>query len=141
MNTYVKEFLKRGLMFSGFGPIVLGIVFLCLSLSIDNFSLTGGEVLIGILSTYLLAFVHAGVSIFNQIEGWSVAKSVFFHLSSLYLAYVSCYLVNSWIPFEPLVIAIFTVAFVALYFIIWLIVYVSVKSVSRKLCREIEAKQ
>ena len=30
MNKYVKEFFKRGLIFSGFGPIVAGIVYLCI---------------------------------------------------------------------------------------------------------------
>ena len=32
MNCYVKEFLKRGLMFGGFGPIVAGIVYLILEI-------------------------------------------------------------------------------------------------------------
>ena len=27
MNKYVKEFLIRGMMFSGLGPIVLGIIY------------------------------------------------------------------------------------------------------------------
>ena len=31
MNNYVKEFFKRGLMFSGFGPIIIGIVYLVLN--------------------------------------------------------------------------------------------------------------
>ena len=31
MNKYVREFLHRGLMFGGFGPIVFGIIILCIS--------------------------------------------------------------------------------------------------------------
>ena len=27
MNKYLKEFFHRGLIFGGFGPIILGIVF------------------------------------------------------------------------------------------------------------------
>ena len=31
MNKYVREFLHRGMMFAGFGPIVFGIIILCIS--------------------------------------------------------------------------------------------------------------
>ena len=36
--------------------------------ALDDFSLGGSEVFLGIVSIYLLAFVHAGASVFNQIE-------------------------------------------------------------------------
>lgn len=133
MNKYVKSFLLRGLCFSGLGPIVAGIVFLCLHFAISDFSLSGAEVFLAIISTYLLAFLQAGASVFNQIEEWSVPKSLLAHLLTIYLAYVICYIVNSWIPFEPMVIVIFTLSFLVLYFVIWLTVYFSVKKVSRDL--------
>ncbi len=133
MNNYLKSFLHRGLIFGGFGPIIAGIVFLALSFSIENFSLTGSQVFCAIISTYILAFVQAGASVFNQIEHWPVAKSLFVHLSVLYVTYVSCYLLNSWIPFEPAVVAIFTAIFLITYFLIWGIVYFSVKSASKKM--------
>ncbi len=133
MNKYSKEFLHRGLMFGGFGPIILGIIFFILSKTLDNFSVNAGQILLGIVSTYVLAFVQAGVSVFNQIEAWSLPKSMFFHFSTLYLVYVLCYVLNSWVPFEWRVIAIFTAIFVAVYFIIWIAVYFSVKAASKKL--------
>ena len=133
MNKYLKEFLHRGLIFGGFGPIVLGIIFFILSKTIDDFSLDGSEVLLGIISTYLLAFVQAGVSVFNQIEHWSVPKSLLCHFGSLYAVYVFFYVVNSWIPFEWGVIGIFTAIFVVTYFIIWFTVYFIVKSTKKKL--------
>ena len=132
MNKYLKQFFLRGLMFGGFGPIIAGIIYFCISLSIDNFTLTGTEVLIGIISTYILAFVHAGVSVFNQIENWPIAKSLLLHMGTLYIAYILCYLVNSWIPFEPTVLLIFTGIFIAAYLIIWAIVYFSVKATTKK---------
>ena len=76
MNTYVKAFLYRGLLFGGFGPIVSAIVFFILSLTLPDFSLSGGQILAATVSTYLLAFIQAGASIFNQIEHWSTAKSL-----------------------------------------------------------------
>ena len=133
MNKYLKSFLHRGLIFGGFGPIVVGIVYFVLSLTIDSFSLSGGEVLLAIVSTYLLAFLQAGASVFNQIEEWSTARSLFFHFATLYIAYVICYLVNVWIPFEPAVILIFTAIFIAVYLVIWISVFFSVKSVEKRL--------
>lgn len=132
-SYYVKQFFLRGMAFGGFGPIVTGIVYLCLHLCNDNFSVSGMEMFTAILSTYLLAFVHAGVSVFNQIESWSVGKSLFFHLGSLYLTYVTCYLINSWIPFDWRVLLIFTASFVALYMIVWLIVYLCMRHTGKRM--------
>lgn len=136
---YVRSFFLRGAAFGGLGPIIAGMIYLILSFSIENFSLTGVEVFVAILSTYILAFIQAGASVFNQIEGWSIPKSIFFHLSFIYIAYVFCYLVNSWIPFDWKVILIFTGIFVLTYFIIWVSVYVSVKITSKKLNKKMGA--
>lgn len=133
MNKYVKEFLHRGLMFGGFGPIILAIIYFILSKTLDNFTLSGTEVLLGIISTYLLAFIQAGVSVFNQIEHWPLAKCLLCHLVSLYLAYSLCYVANTWIPFEPKVLLIFTLIFMAIYFIVWGIVCFIVKTTSKNL--------
>jgi hypothetical protein len=132
MKKYVKEFLLRGAFFGGFGPIVLAIIYLILSDTIENFSLNGIQVFVAIISTYLIAFLHAGASVFQGIESWPLAKSLICHFSVLYFAYVSCYLVNSWIPFEPIVLIIFTVSFIALYFLIWLIVFLAIKCTSKR---------
>lgn len=132
MNKYLKEFLHRGLMFGGFGPIITGIVYLILSYTLKDLSLSGVEVFIAIVSTYVLAFVHAGASIFNQIEEWPIMKSLLVNLVTLYVAYTSCYLINSWIPFDWTIILIFTAIFVAVYLAIWLVVYLSVKATTKR---------
>lgn len=138
MNKYLKEFLHRGLIFAGFGPIVLGIIFFVLSKTLDDFFVSGGQIFLGILSTYILAFVQAGVTVFNQIDHWSTPKSLFCHFGMLYVVYVLCYILNSWIPFEWGVIGIFTAIFVSTFFIIWFIVYFIVKVTSRKLNKKLK---
>ncbi len=138
MSKYAKEYLIRGLMFGGFGPIIAGIVFLSLHLSKADFSLTGSSVFLAILSTYILAFVQAGSSVFNQIEEWSVAKSTGIHFLSLYIVYIACYLVNSWLPFSWGVIAIFTGIFIFVYFAIWITVYLILKNASNGLNKAIK---
>ncbi len=133
MNKYLKEFFHRGLIFGGFGPIIAGIVYLILSCTINDFSVSGKEMFFAIISTYLVAFVHAGASIFNQIEEWGISKSIFFHFISLYIVYTLCYLFNSWIPFDVKVFAIYTAIFAAVYAIIWITVYFAVKSTGKKM--------
>ncbi len=133
MNRYLKEFLNRGLVFAGFGPIILGIIFFILSKTVDDFCVSGGQIFLGIISTYILAFVQAGASVFNQIEHWSLPKSLFCHFGMLYAVYVLCYVLNSWIPFEWGVIGIFTAIFVVTYFVVWFTVYFIVKATGKKL--------
>ena len=136
-RTPVKDFFLRGLLFGGFGPVILGIVYLILHFTLEDFTLTGDEVFIAILSIYLLAFVHAGASVFNQIESWPVAKSVLCHFGLLYVAYVLCYVINSWIPFEPVVLGIFTAVFAAVYGLVWLIVYTCIRATVKRLNRSL----
>ena len=133
MNRYLKEFLHRGLMFGGFGPMVGGIVFAILDLTLEDFSLGGVEMLIAILSTYVIAFVQAGATVFNQMEHWPLAKSMFCHFGLIYLAYLVSYLVNTWIPFEIVAVLIFTAIFVVAYLVVWLTVFLIVKSCEKRL--------
>ena len=137
MNKYMKSFLLRGAFFGGFGPVITATVYLIISFSIENFSLSAPEVFGGIVSTYLLAFIHAGCSVFNQIEEWPIAKSVFFHFLSLYIAYSVCYLVNSWIPFKLPIFLIFTASFIAMYAIVWCTVVIIAKLMEKKLNRKL----
>ena len=68
MNKYLKQFLLRGLRFGGFGPIILGFIYAIFESSVTDFSLSGTQTLVAIVSVYLLAFLQAGATIFNQIE-------------------------------------------------------------------------
>ena len=130
--------MLRGMLFGGFGPLVAGVVYAILELTVEGFSLGGVEVLWAIVSTYLLAFLQAGASVFNQIEEWPLAKSLLCHFLTIYVAYSGCYLLNSWIPFEPMVLVIFTGIFAITYAVIWLLVYFCVRRTSRRLNATIE---
>ena len=55
------------------------------------------------------------------------------HFSVLYFAYVACYLINSWIPFNINVLLIFTAVFIAIYLTIWITVLISLKLISKRL--------
>jgi hypothetical protein len=133
MNKYLKSFLQRGIAFGGLGPIVAGLVLFFIDLGTESIMLDGGEILLAIVSTYILAFVQAGVSVFNQIEHWSPARSLLCHFSLLFVTYSLTYILNSWIPFEPMVLLIFCLVFILVYFIIWGAVYLAVRAHTRKL--------
>ena len=105
--------------------------------TVTDFTLTGGQVLLAIVSTYLLAFVQAGASVFNTIDHWPLAKSLLCHFATLYAAYTLCYLGNTWIPFEPTVLLIFTAIFVGGYFLVWGIVWLCVKTASKKMNKQL----
>ena len=124
-------------MFGGFGPLVIGAIFYIMSLTVEGFSITGGQVFLAIVSIYLLAFIQAGATVFNLIEHWSTVKAALCHFGLLYVTYSVCYLLNSWIPFDPMVLVLFTVIFAAVFFLIWGTVYVCVRAASRKLNEKI----
>lgn len=134
----VRDFFLRGLIFGGCGPLVLGIVYLFLHTSLENLTLTGAEVFWGILSTYLLAFIHAGSGVFHKIESWSPCKSCLCQMSLLYASYVLCYVLNRWLPFEPIAIAVFTAIFVVGYGVICLVVYLCVHAAAKRLNRSLQ---
>lgn len=129
MNKYVKEFFHRGLMFSGLGCIIAAIIMSSEPSLMHN----GKAVLTAVVSTYFLAFVHAGSSVFHSVESWSAPKSAFFQLLTLYITYLACYLMNAWMDFNMAVVGIFTVVFVVVYAVVWLTVYISIKTASKKM--------
>ena len=137
MNRYLKEFLHRGLMFGGLGPIVTSIVYICIEYFNGTFSLSASELCLAVISTYFLAFIQAGVSVFNQIEHWPLPKSLLCHFGLLYITYILCYVINTWIPFSMNVILIFTAIFVVTYFIIWICVYFSIKVISAEMNKKL----
>lgn len=136
--NYLKEYIHRGLVFSGFGPIVFGIIIYILSKTVDNFSINGTGIILGIISTYIIAFVQAGSSVFYIIKSWTLLKSIFVQFISLFIVYLGSYLINSWIPFDIKVIMIFCAIFVISYIIIVLIVYITNKVISNKLNKVIK---
>ena len=141
MKKYLKEFILRGLMFSGFGPVILAIIYFIVAKAVPDTVFSGEEILCGTISVYLLAFVHAGASVFNQIEEWGINKSVACHFGALYVAYSVCYLINSWIPFDIKVFAAFTGIFIAVYAVVWTIVYICVRRSGRRLNKLLTEKE
>lgn len=137
MNKYVKQFLIRGLLFGGFGPIIAGFVFMIIDFAGTELNLEGWQIFLAITTSYLLAFISAGASIFEQIEEWSTIKSTLIHCLTIYAIYLITYLVNSWIPLKWEVILIFSIGVIGGFFLIWLIIYLINKQCSKSLNKKL----
>lgn len=137
MNKYVKQFLIRGLLFGGFGPIIAGLVFMIIGFTGTNLNLKGWQIFLAIVTSYLLAYISAGASVFEQIEEWSIVKSMLIHCVTIYSIYLITYLVNSWIPLKWEVILVFSLGVIGGFMLIWLIVYLINKRCSKSLNKKL----
>ena len=87
IKRYYKDFLLRGMVAMGFGPIVLAIIYGTLGLSGVVESVSVAEMCIGIISITLLSFVSGGITILYQIEEIPLFWSIFSHGVCLYVVY------------------------------------------------------
>ena len=107
MKGIVKKFCFRGLIFSGFGPLIYGIVMLIVYLANVDTMCSGLVIFKGIISTYFLGFICAGVSVVWSIDRLSIGVASLIQCSCLYVCYLIVYLVNNWIPRNPLFVLYF----------------------------------
>ena len=121
MKNYVKNFFVRGAMWAWGGPVILAIVWACLQTAGVVHRLTVNEVVLGIITTTVMAFVAAGVSIVYQIENLPKSFAALIQMSVLYIDYLGFYLLNGWIPVNQ--IWMFTLIFVVAFALIWFLIY------------------
>ena len=123
MKAFWKEFLLRGLLCAAGGPLVLAIIYGILGATGTVESFTPGEVVTGILTISLLAFMVAGMTAIYQLEQLPLPMMILLHGGGLYIAYILTYLINGWLLTQLVPILVFTGIFLAGYALIWLIVY------------------
>lgn len=138
MKKFGKEFLFRGLLACGGGPVVLAIVYGILGVSGTVSSFSPTEVCMGILTVTLLAFIVAGMTAIYQLEQLPLISAILIHGAGLYAAYILIYLLNGWLKQQLVPIAIFTAAFIAGYCVIWLIIYFVTKSKTEALNKKLK---
>lgn len=127
MKKYMSEFVRRGLIACGLGPIVLAILYLILKQQSVIETLTVSQVCTGIFSLTALAFIAGGMNVIYQIEQLPLMVAILIHGSVLYISYLTTYLLNNWLEFGVAPILVFTSIFVCSYFIIWIIIYSIIK--------------
>lgn len=122
MKHYFLEFLRRGLLACGLGPLVLVVIYLILDAQTDLSFLTVGEVCRGIFSLSALAFVAGGMNVIYQIERLPLMAAILLHGGVLYVGYLAVYLLNGWLAGGIMPILVFTGIFAVGYVVIWILV-------------------
>ena len=141
MKKFVLEFLRRGLIAAGIGPIVLAIVYLILQQTAAVETLSVNQVCIGIFSITALAFIAGGMNAIYQIERLPLMLAILIHGGVLYVGYLGTYLLNDWLDFGAIPIIVFTAIFVVGYIVIWVIIYSIIRSNTDKLNEILKKKQ
>ena len=132
MKKIVSEFLRRGLIACGFGPIVLAILYLILHRNGIIETLTVDEVCLGIFSLSALAFLAGGMNVVYQIERLPLMAAILIHGIVLYCSYLGTYLINDWLEWSSVPILVFSCIFVLGYLVIWAIIYTIIKKDTEK---------
>jgi uncharacterized protein YacL len=141
MKRFIGDFLRRGFIACGIGPIILAIIYLILQQSAHVHTLTVNEICIGIFSLTALAFIAGGMNAIYQIERLPLMMAILIHGSVLYVGYLVTYLINDWLDFGVIPIIVFSAIFVVGYIVIWAIIYSIIKRNTEKLNRILNQKQ
>ena len=141
MKKVVLEFVRRGFVACGLGPIVLAIFYLILQHKAAVETLTVNQVCIGIFSLSALAFIAGGMNVVYQIERLPLMVAILIHGSVLYISYLGTYLLNDWLEWGVTPILVFSGIFVLGYLAIWAIIYSIIKRNTEKLNKVLQEKQ
>ena len=141
MKKFILDFLRRGLLACGIGPIVLAIVYMVLQHTAAVETLSVNQVCIGIFSITALAFIAGGMNALYQIERLPLMMAILIHGIVLYISYLLTYLVNDWLNFGAAPIIIFSAIFVVGYIIIWVIIYSIIKKNTANINEKLKKKQ
>lgn len=137
MKKYVNEFLHRGLLCMGFGPIILGIVLAVLNICGVVESVSVSQVALGIFTITIMAFVAAGITVVYKIEELPLLYAILIHGAVLYIGYLAIYLVNGWLENGITPFIVFTIVFVLGFLLTWTIVYLFIRNDIQKMNRKI----
>lgn len=141
MKRIIAEFLRRGMLGCGLGPIILAILYLILQQQGKLQTLTVNQICLGIFSISALAFIAGGMNVVYQIERLPLMAGIFIHGAVLYISYLITYLINDWLQWGVTEILVFSGIFVFGYILIWIIIYSIIKRDTEKINRMLQEKQ
>ena len=133
MRNTVRDFIRRGLIAAGFGPIVLAVVYIILYSRGLIEAVPVPELCVGIISLTALAFVAGGTNVVYRIERLPLMLAILIHGGVLYLSYLAVYLINGWLKWGRGPVLVFTGIFAGGYVLIWAVIYVVTRRKTAKL--------
>ena len=140
MKKFALEFLRRGLVACGLGPIVLAVLYLVLKQHGVE-TLTVDAVCLGIFSLTALSFIAGGMNAVYQMERLPLMLAILIHGGVLYAGYLAVYLLNGWLQQGLMPLLVFTAVFVIGYLVIWVIIYSVTKQKTAKLNQMLKKQQ
>ncbi|MBE6672375.1 MAG: DUF3021 domain-containing protein [Ruminococcaceae bacterium] len=141
MKKTILEFIRRGLIACGFGPLVLVVLYLILQSQCDMHTVSVNEACIGIVSLSVLSFIAGGINVIYQIERLPLTAAIFIHGFVLYVFYLGTYILNGWLADGATPILVFTGVFTVGYPAIWAIIYSITRRNTAKLNEKLKMKQ
>ena len=141
MKKHILEFLRRGVVACGFGPMVLVVFYLIMQRQGIIENLTVNEVCLGIFSLSALAFIAGGMNFVYQIERLPLMIAILIHGGVLYISYLVTYLLNDWLESGVVPILVFSGIFLLGYLAIWAVIYSVIKKRTDKLNEILRKKQ
>ena len=141
MEKYILEFVRRGLIGCGFGPIVLAMLYLILQHLGEIETLSVNQVCLGILSLSTLAFIAGGMNVVYHIERIPLMVAILIHGGVLYISYLVTYLLNDWLERGVTPILFFSAIFILCYLLIWVIIYSIIRRNTEKVNVLLKQKQ
>ena len=141
MKKIILEFLRRGVIACGLGPIILAVIYLILQQAADVDTLSVHDVCIGIFSLTGLAFIAGGMNAVYQVERLPLMTAILIHGGVLYIGYLGTYLLNDWLDFGLIPIVVFTAIFVVGFIVIWAVIYSIIRKNTEKLNEMLKKKQ
>lgn len=141
MKKYMTDFVQRGLLSCGFGPLVLAVIYLILQGQGAVENLTVNQMCVGIFSITALAFLAGGMNAIYQIDRLPLTVAILIHGIVLYVSYLVTYLLNGWLNMGTTPILVFTIIFVVGYLVIWAIIYSTVKKNTDRVNELLKMKQ
>lgn len=141
MKKIILEFLRRGLLACGFGPLVLAALYLLIQRNAGIEMLSVHQVCMGILSLSALAFIAGGINVIYQVERLPLMVAILIHGTVLYISYLATYLLNDWMEWGLTPIFVFTCIFLLGYLLIWAVIYSVTKRNTDSLNEKLKQKQ
>ena len=141
MKQYIREFLRRGLAACGFGPLVLGVLYLILQQQGVVQTLSVNEVCLGIFTLSALAFIAGGLNVLYQMERLPLMAAVSIHGGVLYISYLATYLLNGWLEWGIAPVLVFSGIFAVGYLAIWAVIYSFIKKKTEQINAVLKNKQ
>lgn len=127
MKKHIKTFIMNGLLACGLGPVVFAIVYAVLNATGVVSEMSVSEMVTGIISVTVLAFIAGGISMIYKIERLPITLAALIHAGVLYLDYIVIYLINGWLKDGIIPFIVFTSCFFVGFALVWLIIYLTTK--------------